>query len=117
VSAAAAEPMLSAELWVSFVSMLRAYAAAANLSSNKIWVHSTENSVTISAFAVQIEMRFNVNSPEGTWEKRVAGHPVFPGTFTIEPEGTIRINGAVKDFDHAAIDLIASVTERGKETW
>jgi hypothetical protein len=114
---AVAEPMLSTELWVSFVSMLRAYAAAASLNGNKVEVHSEKDTATIGAFAAQIELRFDSESGEGVWEKRVAGRPVFPGTFTMQPDGMIRINGAVKDFDHAAIDLIASVTERGKETW
>ena len=115
--AAVAEPMIESELWVSFVSMLRSYAAAANVNLGKVWVVSNGMTVTISAFATQIEMRFDEKTGQGTWEKRVAGRPAFPGAFAIEPEGMIRINGAVKDFDHAAIDLIASVTERGKETW
>src|ERR1700691_758814 len=108
--------MLEAELWVSFVSLLRSYAAAGSLNSGKVWVASNDESVTISTFAVQIEMRFDANSGQGTWEKRVAGHAVFPDTFAIQPEGTIRINGAIKDLDHAAIELIASLTERRKET-
>jgi hypothetical protein len=120
VSAAVAEPMIEAELWVSFVSMLQSYAAAASLSSevaNKVWVHVKRNTVTISAFAAQIEMTFDAASGRGTWEKRVAERSAFPGTFTIEPEGKIRINGAIREFDIAAIDLIDSVTKGGKEAW
>jgi hypothetical protein len=116
LSAPVAEPMVETELWISFVSLLRSYAAAASLASGKVAVVSNNESVTISAFAVQIEMKFDSKSGQGTWEKRVAGHAVFPDTFAIRPEGTIHINGAVRDLDHAAIDLIASVAERGKET-
>jgi hypothetical protein len=36
------------------------------------------------------------------------------GSFTMQPEGTIQINGATKDLDHGAIDFIASVTAEGK---
>jgi len=112
--------MIETELWVSFVSLLRAYAAAAGVNNENVWVHANErkNSVTISAFAVQIEMRFDPTSGGGTWEKRVAmqGVSASSGTFAIQRAGTILINGAVKDLDHAAIELIASVKEREKET-
>ena len=112
--------MIEAELWVSFVSMLRAYAAAASLDAGdagKVRVQSKGETVTISAFACQIEMRFATETGEGVWEKRLAGRPVYPGTFSIEPDGRMRIGGAVKDLDHATIDLIASVTQRREETW
>jgi hypothetical protein len=117
MSAAVAEPMLSAELWESFVSMLQSYAAVASLDGREVRVRSGKDSVTVSAFAAQIEMRFDAESGEGTWEKRIAERPAFAGSFTIEPDGKIRIDGAMKEFDIAAIDLIDSVTKRGKETW
>ncbi len=61
--------MLETELWLSFVSMLRSYAAAASLHSPEIDVASSENSVAITASDVRLEMQF-VRSPARSPGKR-----------------------------------------------
>ena len=109
-----AEPMLQTELWVSFVSMLRSYAAAASLHAGDVDVTTAENAVTIVFGRTHLEMRFDPESSRIVWTKRTGSRLPLDGSFTIAPEGSVRIDGASKDLDHAAIDFIASVTA-GKE--
>ena len=105
---------LKAELWFSFVSMLRSYAAAASLHAGEVRVNAVGDSVTITAFATQLEMHFDHESGNVIWEKRMVRQVPVSGSFTIQPEGTIHHSGTTKDLDHAAIDFIASVTEIAK---
>lgn len=106
--------MLQIELWVSFVSMLRSYAAAATLHAEEVHVSKAENSVTIASGAAQLDMQFDPDSGEVKWTMHTASQAPVTGSFTMQPEGTIQINGATKDLDHGAIDFIASVTAEGK---
>jgi len=115
VTAAATEPMIETELWVSFVSMLRSYAAAASLHAGAVHISmTTENTVTITSGATQLEMNFAPQSSLIHWTKRTGSHPPITGSFAIEPEGAVRIDGVSRDLDHAAIDFIASVTDSAK---
>lgn len=114
MTAAAAEPMLQTELWVSFVSMLRSYAAARSLHAGEIGVAVTEYAVTIAAGASQLDMQFDPDSSQVIWSRRTASHAPIAGSFSLDPEGRVSIDGAAKDLDHAAIDFIASITEGAK---
>ncbi len=111
---ATAEPMLQAELWVSFVSMLRSYAAVASLHAGEIGVSLDGNDVAIVAGDVQLAMQFDAESGVVRWSQRTAGSEPIAGGFEILPDGVLSINGITRDLDHAAIDFIASITERGK---
>lgn len=111
---ATAEPMLETELWLSFVSMLRSYAAAASLHSPEIYVASSENSVAITASDVRLEMQFRPESSQITWQKSAPHHSSGPGRFELLHDGTVLIDGITKDLDHTAIDFIASLTKRQK---
>jgi len=106
--------MIETELWTSFVSLLRSYAAAGGLSSGEVHVSSTTQSVTISAFAVELEMYFDSALGQVSWQKRLESSEADSGTFVLLPEGKILIGETTKDLDHAAIDFIASVTESAK---
>ena len=112
---ATAEPMLQTELWVSFVSMLRSYAAAASLHAGEIAVRSSETDVTIEAADVVLTMRFDPRSSVVNWTKRGPVHTAAShGTFEIHPDGVLSVDGVRRDLDHAAIDFIASITEGAK---
>ena len=106
--------MLQTELWVSFVSMLRSYAAAASLHAGEVKVSMTENSATIAFGSTRLDMQFAPDSSEVKWTMHTASQAPVTGSFTMLADGTIRINGTMKDLDHAAIDFIASVTAEGK---
>jgi hypothetical protein len=108
------EPRIETELWTSFVTLLRSYAAAAGFHTGVVEVRSSMESVTIGALAVELEMRFDAALGRVTWQKRVAREEAKSGRFQFLPEGTIAIDGTTKDLDHVAIDFIALVTERAK---
>ncbi len=108
-----AEPMIETELWMSFVSMLRSYAAAASLHAVEVRVVFSANTVEVAARDAQLEMNFDPDSSLVRWTKRT-GPDVASGSFSIEPGGTLSIDGASRDLDHAAIDFIASVTDSAK---
>lgn len=106
--------MIETELWVSFVSMLRSYAAAASLHAGEVDVLVAENAVKVTSGATQLDMNFDPESSLIHWTKRSGSHPPTTGSLTIEPEGAVRIDGVSRDLDHAAIDFIASVTNSVK---
>ena len=108
------EPMLSAELWASFVSLLRSYAAAASLSlPEPAEVSEAAHAVVLVCRSTRIEMRFDPHTAEVSWQ-RFAGADRQTGSFTILPEGSIAIAGHIRDLDHVAIEFVASVTHGGK---
>lgn len=102
---------LKVELWLSFVSMLRSYAAVASLRGEEVRVSSERNSVTVSAFANQLAMGFDPDSGVVNWQRRTAQQSSMGGVFSLQPDGVIAIDGTTKDLDHAAIDFIASVAQ------
>jgi hypothetical protein len=106
--------MIETELWLSFVSMLRSYAAAASLHAGEVNVFVAENAVTIAAGDARLEMQFDPASSIVSWTRRTGSLSSGSGSFTIELEGTVSIDGVSRDLDHAAIDFIASVTENAK---
>jgi hypothetical protein len=105
---------LNVEVWLSFVSMLRSYAAAASLHRPEVHVASIENSVSLAANDVRLTMQFDPASGHITWQKSAAGQNPIAGHFELLPEGAIAIDGITKDLDHVAIDFIASITEQAK---
>lgn len=109
---AIAEPMLQTELWLSFVSMLRSYSAAASLHRSSVHVGATENSVAITANDVRLEMQFLSESSQIAWQTISAQHTSGTGRCELLHDGTVLIDGTTKDLDHAAIDFIKSVTEQ-----
>jgi hypothetical protein len=106
------EPMLETELWVSFVSVLRAYAAAASLHSNAApQIEVTPDSVALVADASRTDLRFDpLSRIVQSRTRNVHGDLLAAGEFEILPDGTIGIDGAKLEMDHVAIDLIGSVT-------
>jgi hypothetical protein len=110
----AAVNMIETELWLSFVSMLRSYAAAASLHAGQVSVSAREKSVRITFGASQLDMQFDSDTCQIDWARRTGSEMTATGSFAIEADGTIHIDGMSKDLDHAAIDLIASVTTGGK---
>ncbi len=115
--AAATEPMLETELWGSFVSLLRSYVAAANLNLDQhARIEGAGNSIAIVASESHLTMEFNPQTSEVSCRPRCGSSASISSTFEFLPEGTIHIDGAVKDLDQVAIDLVASAMHRGKGT-
>ncbi len=109
------ETKLAGELWLSFRSVLRSYAAAASLQSEEAArIAWTESDVTLTGAKASLELKLDLASGRGSWHLHVAAEEAAHGRFDLLPEGTIDINGKVKDLDHAAIDFVDLVTRADK---
>jgi hypothetical protein len=117
VSAPAIASMLETELWQSFVSLLRSYAAAANLNLEEhARVEQAETSAALIAGDTRLELRFDPETSTVNWRMQSSADQPITGSFAFLPEGTIDINGRVQDLDHVAIELVAKATGQGKGT-
>jgi len=109
VTALAADPMIETELWASFVSLLRSYAAAANLNLREpVRVEEAGDRVVVVAGTTRLTMRFDAGKV--SWEK-TGGEA---GSFEFLPEGRIAVDGQILDLDHVAIEFIAAAIDSGK---
>jgi hypothetical protein len=111
------ETKLAGELWLSFRSVLRSYAAAASLHSEEAArVAWTESEITLTGTNASLDLKLDLASGRGSWHLRVAGGEPAHGKFDLLPEGTIDIDAKVKDLDHAAIDFVGLVTKAESQT-
>ena len=109
MTALAADPMIETELWASFVSLLRSYAAAANLNLREpVRVEEAGDRVVVVAGTTRLTMRFDAGKV--SWEK-TGGEA---GSFEFLPEGKIAVGGQVLDLDHVAIEFIDSLVKGHK---
>jgi hypothetical protein len=120
MSAAAAETieetMLSAELWLSFGSVVRAYAAASSVDAALApEVVMTAELITVTSGALRLDMRVDSQTGAGNWQLLRDETVKVRGQFALLPEGRIDIDGKTLDLDHAAIDLVAFVVSARDE--
>jgi hypothetical protein len=116
VSVPAVEAMLSAELWVSFISLLRSYVAAAGLNLEETAeVFAGDDRVGISVAGARLDLNYSAVTGAGTWCLCGAGAEERQGRFELLPEGRIVVDGKTLDLDHAAIDFAAFVMQTGKQ--
>lgn len=116
MSALAVEPALAAELWVSFVSLVRSYAGVAGLHGGAaVEVSVAEDSVRLSAGAVECTMRFEPESSAVIWTLREAEHEAAAGRFELRPDGRIEQEGRAQEMDSVAIDMVARVRDQMRD--
>jgi hypothetical protein len=109
LSAAVAEPMLETELWVSFVSLLRAYFSVGTLDGKTTArVETSETSIILTANAAQLEMHCDPQTGEGNWLLQNSASK-SQGRFILLPHGGLDLDGKTLELDHAAIDLVAAL--------
>ncbi|HTV13565.1 MAG TPA: hypothetical protein VME68_02545 [Acidobacteriaceae bacterium] len=114
--AAVAEPMIESELWVSFVSMLRAYAAAAEAHGGvPARVEMAEGALTLVAGRAALRVECNVATGSGTRTLLRNGTTLMQGSFQLLEDGRITQGEKAMDLDHAAIDMVAELTRAGKK--
>jgi hypothetical protein len=110
MSAVAEETMLSAELWLSFSSLVRAYAAAASVNAGPAAeVEVAVETLRVTVGAACLEMRCSPETGAGNWTISRGEAVLTQGRLELLPEGRIALDGKTLDLDHAAIDLVASV--------
>jgi hypothetical protein len=116
VSAAVAEPMIEAELWVSLQSLLRAYAAAAQAHGGMAAkVETAEGAITLTTNRVALRVECEAANGAGTWTLQRGGVEAAQGAFRLLENGRLEQGGQEMDLDHAAIDLVAELTRAGRE--
>lgn len=104
--------MLLTELWLSFASVMRSYAAAGSPTAG---VAVMEDSIVVISGAAQLAMYVDPRSGAGNWQLQREGATTVKGTFALLPEGRIEVEGRALDLDHAAIDFVALVKQAGNE--
>jgi hypothetical protein len=100
---------VSTELWISFASLLRSYAAARSLNDESADVSQKGDRIRIVAQNAAMDLTLDPHNASGTWSLSSTAGPQKQGRLTLLPEGRIDIDGTVLDLDHAAIDLVASL--------
>jgi hypothetical protein len=113
MSVPVAQPMLETELWISFVSLLRSYAAAVTLDGkSSVHVETSETSIILTANAARLEMHCDPQTGEGNWLLQNSA-PASQGRFALLPDGRLNLDGNTVELDHAAIDLVAALLKVG----
>lgn len=105
----AEEIMVCAELWLSFGSLVRAYAAASESAIPAVHVESANDVIRVTAAAARLEMRCDLETGAGDWQLSFADNTQRHGHLQLLHEGRIAMDGNTLDLDHAAIDLVALV--------
>ena len=107
------ESMLATELWVSFGSLVRSYAAAASLNLGEpAEVAIDGNQIEAAAGAAVLSIQYDPGSRRGSWLLRAAGSgQESSGEFELLPDGRVSLDGRTIDLDHAAIDFAAALMQ------
>ena len=106
------DAMLLTELWLSFASMIRSYAAVGDAAAQ---VASTQDSIVVISGEARLALHVDPRSGAGTWQLQRGGAATAQGAFALLPEGRIELDGSALDLDHAAIDFVALVRQAGNE--
>jgi hypothetical protein len=109
------------ELWGSFVSLLKAYAAGASLAGISYGVLALgKDSVMIVAALGTLKISYHPTIGRGVWtllqgtdRHQSADQPeqLEQGNFDLNLDGTITLDGEVLEMDFAAIHLIGELTQ------
>ncbi len=112
MSATLSETDVQIELWRSFSSLLKAYAAAASLNGTEHHIPDlAEEDLQIRAGGRTLCILYHTHTQRGEWS--IVGDCVRQeGVFQLTSEGSLVLEGAALDMDHGAIELIAKLTSR-----
>jgi hypothetical protein len=107
-------PDVRIELWRSFISVLKSYAAAASLNGFRHGVlELTENSLNVVALSSTLNVGYYAALGRGVWSVAAQGKQTL-GSFELNADGTVFLDGIAVDMDHGAIQLIGLLTSAAK---
>jgi hypothetical protein len=107
------ESGVAAELWVSWVSLVRSYAGVTGLHGGEgVDVVVSGTSVVLSAGAVECAMEFVADSGSVVWTLREDEQEAAAGRFELQPDGRMAQDGEAQEMDSVAIDMVARVRDR-----
>jgi hypothetical protein len=96
------------EIWLSFASLLRSYAAAASLNGGPAAeIAASEEAIILTFDAARLQVACDPESGAGNWTLSTSNRIAHQGRLELLHEGCIALGGKTLDLDHAAIDLIA----------
>ncbi len=111
MSAILSEADVHVELWRSFSSLLKVYAAAASLNGTEHHIPNlNEEDLVIHAGGRKLDILYHVPTQQGRWSVVGDGFEER-GNFKLTNAGAVVIEGSELDMDHGAIDLIARLTK------
>jgi hypothetical protein len=102
-SEAAMDPRLTTELWTSWASLLRSYAAAHGLNSR----HHAVVEVGADEITLRVASRWLRFTHEELQDSE--GHT---SSFNMEEDGTVKLNGIAEEMDLAAERLAREMMQR-----
>jgi hypothetical protein len=108
--AIASDTEIRLQLWDSFVTLLRTYAAAASLHG---LAHNVAEIAECEAFVTAgqetLDVWCSAETGTGHWSVgRVSEDS--PSDFQLQTDGTVLLGNSIVDMDHAAIQLISHLT-------
>ncbi len=110
----ALKPDVRAELWHSFAVLLKSYAAAASVQGLEHGVlELTTHSLNIVAASTTLAVGYFAAVGKGTWSLTGRGSQ-GTGRFELNHDGTVVLDGIEIDMDHAAIQMIGSLTNAAR---
>jgi hypothetical protein len=113
-SRSVSKPDVREELWHSFAVLLKSYAAAASMHGLEHGVlELTTHSLNIIAASTTLAVGYFPVVGKGTWSL-TGQRSQERGTFELNHDGTVVLDGAEIDMDHAAIQLIGSLSGAAK---
>ncbi len=114
-SRSTSRPDIREELWHSFAVLLKSYAAAASMHGLDHGVlELTVHSLNIVATSTTLAVGYFPVVGKGTWSVTGRGSQ-DRGTFELNHDGTVVLDGTEIDMDHAAIQLIGSLTAASRQ--
>jgi hypothetical protein len=109
------ETAVTAELWVSFVSLVRSYAGVAGLhGGDSVDVTVAGTSVVLCTDLVECSMRLARRTGTVSWILREVTREMAAGRFELRPDGKIEQDGQSQEMDSVAIDMVARVRDRAR---
>jgi hypothetical protein len=99
------------ELWSSFVSLLRSYAAAATMDGKEYVVEGGSDQAAVGYLDRAYRFRFRAATGDGIWRSVQSGSESW-GAFHLKQDGTLAFLDGTKSLDIAAIDFIESLQSK-----
>jgi hypothetical protein len=108
--AAASEVHVRAEIWQSFVGVLKSYAAIAGMSGDVHAVSEGEvGTVIVESGPAYLSLAFDAEQGRGSYRLVTSNTVEIEEQFRLNSDGTISTGGSSgeEDLDHAAIRILA----------
>jgi hypothetical protein len=110
--AVVADADIQLELWRSFASVVKSYAAAASMSGTEYHIPELdEEDLQIHAKGQALYLLYHVHTQRGQWSIAGAHGDRQSGSFRMDLNGTFVFEDGALDMDHAAIELIGRLSK------